>query len=120
MTTATAQAIRPQPADVLSKAVRNAATALGLSQAELGEVIGRSRSSLARPLDPASKSGELAALVVRVYRSLFVLVGGDPVAMRHWMETENLHTGGIPREQVKDVQGLATVVAYLDAARGKL
>jgi hypothetical protein len=36
------------------------------------------------------------------------------------MATENLHTGGIPRAQLKDVQGLTTVVNYLDAIRGKL
>lgn len=120
MTTATARAVKPQPADVLSKAVRNAGAALGLSQSEVGEIIGRSRSSLGRPLEPDSKSGELAALVVRAYRSLFVLLGGDQAAMQHWMATENLHTGGVPREQLKSVQGLATVVAYLDAVRGKL
>jgi hypothetical protein len=40
--------------------------------------------------------------------------------MQHWMKTENLHTGGIPAEQVKTVQGLTTVLEYLDALRGKL
>jgi hypothetical protein len=40
--------------------------------------------------------------------------------MRHWMHTENLHTGGIPEEQIKNVQGLTTVLEYLDAMRGKL
>jgi hypothetical protein len=122
MTTGAAHArvTRPEPATVLAKAVRNAGKALGLSQAEVGEVVGRTRSSLARPLDPASKSGELAAMLVRCYRSVFVLTGGNEAAMRHWMATENLHTGGVPREQIKTVEGLATVVAYLDAVRGKL
>jgi hypothetical protein len=105
---------------VLAKAARNAAQALGLSQVELGEAIGRARSSLARPLDPASKSGELAALLIRCYRSLFVLTGGEPEAMSHWMTTFNLHTGGVPREQIRQVQGLVTVTEYLDAVRGKL
>jgi hypothetical protein len=36
------------------------------------------------------------------------------------MQTENLHTGGIPAEQVKSVQGLIAVLEYLDAMRGKL
>jgi hypothetical protein len=122
MTTATATApiVAPDPGRVLTKAVRNAGQALGLSQAEIGEVIGRARSSLQRPLDPASKSGELAALLVRCYRSVFVLMGGREEAMRHWMATANRHTGGVPREQIKDVQGLVSVVEYLDAIRGKL
>lgn len=120
MTIATAPLTTIDPGLVLAKAVRNAGQALGLSQAEIGEVIGRARSSLQRPLDPASKSGELAALLVRCYRSVFVLMGGSEEAMRHWMATANRHTGGVPREQIKAVQGLVAVVEYLDAIRGKL
>ena len=75
---------------VLAKAAMNAARGLGLTQSELGEVIGRDRSSLRRGLDPASKAGELALLLIRGYRSLFVLVGGEAADMRHWMQTENL------------------------------
>jgi hypothetical protein len=117
---ATNHQVLPEPGTVLAKAARNAAQALGLSQVELGEVIGRARSSLARPLDPSSKSGELAALLIRCYRSLFVLTGGEPEAMSHWMTTFNLHTGGVPREQIRQVQGLVAVTEYLDAVRGKL
>jgi hypothetical protein len=109
----------PDPKAVLAKALLNAGKALGLSQAEVGEVVGRDRTSIARGLDPYGKSGELALLLIRCYRSLFVLVGGEPAAMRHWMHTENLDTGGVPAEQVKSVQGLARVVEYLDAMRGK-
>jgi hypothetical protein len=70
---------------------------------------------------PASKSGELAALLIRCYRSLFVLTGGEPEAMQPLDDdTFNLHTGGVPREQIKQVQGLVTVTEYLDAVRGKL
>ena len=49
-----------------------------------------------------------------------MLTGGDPQALRHWMQTPNLHTGGVPAEQVCQVQGLNRVVEYLDAMRGKL
>ena len=105
---------------VLSKAVLNAGKALGLSQADLGKVVGRDRTSIARGVDPHSKSGELALLLIRCYRSLYVLVGGQAEAMRHWMRTQNLHTGGVPGEQVKTVQGLNQVLTYLDAIRGKV
>lgn len=114
---------QPAEADdaaVLAKAFLNAGKAMGLSQTELGEVVGRDRTSLRRGLAPASKSGELALLLIRVYRSLYVLVGGDPGDIRHWMSVKNLHTGGVPREQVKSVQGLTRVLEYLDAMRGKL
>ena len=36
--------LKPEAAEVLAKALRNAGEALGLSQAEVGEVIGRTRS----------------------------------------------------------------------------
>lgn len=110
----------PDPKLILAKALVRAGKALGLSQAELGEVVGKDRSSIARGLDPGSKSGELALLFVRCYRSLYVLVGGNLGDMRHWMHGANLDLGGVPAEQVKSVQGLTRVVEYLDAMRGKL
>ena len=106
---------------VLGEALVNAGKLLGMSQADLGEIIGKDRSAISRGrINPASKDGELALLLIRCYRALYVLVGGDAEQMRHWMWTENLHTGGIPARQVKSVQGLVTVVEYLDAMRGKL
>jgi hypothetical protein len=119
-------AMRPQslqaadPKAVLAKAATSAAKALGLTQAELGLVVGKDRGSIARGLDPAGKSGELALLLIRCYRSLYVLIGGEGRDMRHWMRTENLDTGGVPADQVRTVQGLVSVVEYLDAMRGKL
>ena len=40
-----------------------AGKALGLTQANVGAVIGRDRTSLRRGIDPDSKAGELAALL---------------------------------------------------------
>ena len=110
--------IAPNARAVLTKAVLNAGTGLGLSRKRLGEVIGRDRAAFSRDLDPTSKAGELALLLIRAYRSLYALVGGDPSAMRHWMHTPNRDTGGVPAEQVRSVQGLVGVVEYLDAMRG--
>ncbi len=108
-------------AGVLAEALLNTGKSLGMSQTELGEVIGKDRTAISRGrIDPGSKAGELALLLIRCYRALYVLVGGNPRQMQHWMRTENLHTGGIPAEQIKTVQGLTTVLAYLDAMRGKL
>ena len=108
-------------ASVLSEALTNAGKHLGMSQADLGEVVGKNRTAISRGgIDPGSKAGELALLFIRCYRALYVLVGGDRQQMQHWMQTENLHTGGVPGEQIKSVQGLTAVLEYLDAMRGKL
>lgn len=107
-------------ADVLKKAFLNAGKALGLSQSVLATIIGKDRSTLARGrIEPTAKAGELALLLIRCYRSLYALMGGDIEHMRHWMHTENLHTGGVPAEQIRSVQGLMEVVLYLDAIRGR-
>lgn len=108
------------PKAVLSKALLNAGRLLGLSQAEVGEIVGKDRTSIARGLDPASKSGELALLLIRCYRSLYVLVGGQAADLRHWMYTENRDTGGVPAQQVRSVQGLTRVLEYLDALRARV
>lgn len=116
-------AATPQNGDsavVLSKALLNAGKSLGLNQTTLGQVIGKDRTTLNRGLDPQSKSGELALLLIRCYRSLYVLVGGKNADMKHWMHTHNHHTGGVPAEQLHSVQGLLRVVEYLDAMRGKI
>ncbi|MFW5453491.1 MbcA/ParS/Xre antitoxin family protein [Thioalkalivibrio sulfidiphilus] len=116
-----ATATRTDPAQVLTKAFLNAGKELGLNRAALGQVIGKDRSTLTRgQIDPDSKAGELALLLVRCYRALFVLVGGDPEQLRHWMHTANHHTGGVPAEQVLTAQGLVRVTEYLDAMRGKV
>jgi hypothetical protein len=106
--------------NVLGKALLNAGKALGLSQTEIGKIIGKDRTSISRGIDPEGKSGELALLLIRCYRSLYVLVGGNTGDMKHWMQTKNRHTGGVPAEQIQTVQGLNRVVEYLDALRGKV
>lgn len=115
-----ALALAVDKADVLGRSTYAAGEMLGLSRAEVGTIIGRNRSSIDRyGIDPQSKAGELALILIRVYRSLYALMGGDAVNMQHFMETNNRGTQGIPREQVHTVQGLMTVCEYLDAIRGK-
>ncbi len=110
-----------RPSDVLSRALLAAGRELGLTQADLGRVVGRDRTALSRKaIEPDTKSGELALLLIRAYRALFVLVGGEPRQMKHWMHTHNHHVGGVPAELVRSVPGLMRVVEYLDAIRGRV
>jgi hypothetical protein len=111
----------PRPGPVLTRALVQAGKELGLTQADLGAIVGRDRTALSRrAIEPDSKSGELALLLIRAYRALFVLVGGEPRQMKHWMHTHNHHVGGTPAELVRTVAGLMRVVEYLDAIRGRV
>lgn len=110
-----------RPAEVLARALVKAGKELGLTQAELGAIVGRDRTALSRgALEPDTKSGELALLLIRAYRALFVLVGGEPRQLKHWMHTHNHHVGGVPAELIRSVAGLVRVVEYLDAIRGRV
>lgn len=110
---------------VLAKAVLRAAAQLGMNQSELGAVLGMHRSAVSRlgrngALGPETKQGELALLVVRLARALFALTGGDDNWMRHFMRSENVATGGVPLQQITTIQGLVSVLTFVDGIRGKL
>ncbi len=117
--------IKPTPDSVLAKAVLNASEQLGLKQAELGAVLGMHRTAVSRlkkapGLDPDSKQGELALLLVRMARALYALTGGDKDWILHFMQSPNKVTGGVPRQQIKSVEGLIRVLQFVDALRGKV
>lgn len=121
---------RPAEADerarVLTRALLSVAGLLELSQRELSAVLGASEASVsrmakgARVLTVPGKEAELAALLVRLYRSLDSLVGGRSDQALAWFRAANHHLGGVPAERVRTVEGLVDVVHYLDAMRGKL
>lgn len=110
---------------VVTKAVLNAATRLGLRQRDLAHVLGSSEASVSRLhhgrlIEAGSKEGELALLLLRVFRSLDAVVGGDDGAARAWLHAHNHHLGGTPAKRLGTVEGLVDVVRYLDAMRGTL
>ncbi|MEE9100038.1 MULTISPECIES: antitoxin Xre/MbcA/ParS toxin-binding domain-containing protein [Pseudomonas] len=118
--------LRESPAAdaVLAKAVLTAREHLAMTQQELAAIVGVERSAVSRwkqgGLRVDSKTGELALLLVRVYRALFALFGGNLEDMRHFLRTENRHLNGVPLQLMEQVQGLVAVVEYLDAIRGKV
>ena len=112
---------------VLSKALLNMASFLKLSGKDLSEIIGISESSATRLhqgkkfISPSSKEGELALLLLRVYRSLNALVGNHHDKARAWLQSKNAYFNHQkPIDEIKHVQGLVLVLNYLDAMRGKL
>jgi hypothetical protein len=102
------------------------AEALRLSQAELSGILGSSAASISRTvagnreLDPASAEGRHALLLVRVFRSLDTLVGGEGEKARLWLRAGNRHLGAPPVALLATTQGLVHVAEYLDAIRGTL
>jgi transcriptional regulator with XRE-family HTH domain len=115
----------PAPGRTLARASTRAAELLELTQAELAVVLGLSPATVSRMtagtfvLEPRSKAWELAALFVRLYRSLDALVGSNEAQARAWLNGPNLALGAAPRELIARAEGLVRVVHYLDAARGR-
>jgi len=109
-------------AAVVAKALIRAADLLAVSGKELAAIIGLSEASLSRlkrGSDAAltGKPYELALLFVRLYRSLDAIMGGDDEAAKAWLRADNSALGGKPLDRIKTIDGLADVLAYLDARR---
>lgn len=112
----------PSQGAVLTKATLRAAEQLGMSQRVLGNVLGLSEAAISRMKNGGyvlerGKPFELAALFVRLYRSLDAIVSGDARTARAWMKSENLSLKARPVDLIQKVQGLIHVIQYLDARR---
>lgn len=121
-----APSMRGERSAVVSRAVARAAALLGLTNAALARTIGLSEASASRlragtyTLEPGSKPYELALLLVRLFRSLDAVMGGDEASLRSWMSAANHALGGVPRELVQTATGLVAAVDYVDAARARV
>ena len=121
------QAVRhPHATAVFSRATVRAAEQLDVSQRELARLLGVSAATVSRlaagtwRLAEGSKTWELAAAFLRLYRSLAAITGGGTEAMRAWLHSQNDALGAKPAERMLSAEGLFDVVRYLDAARGRI
>jgi DNA-directed RNA polymerase specialized sigma24 family protein len=111
---------------VLTTATIRAADFLGLSSGDLARVLGVSPASVTRMrqgsfrLERGSKAFELAQLLVRLFRSLDSIVGGDGESLRSWMTSINTALGHRPMELIQTVRGLVATVDYVDSRRAVL
>lgn len=120
------KAAAPSRGVVLTKAATRAAARLGMSGKLLSDILGLSEAQVSRmrngdvALAENTKAFELAALLVRVFRSLDAILGGDERATQVWITSQNVALGGRPIDRMVSIQGLADVVTYLDARRAPI
>ncbi|MEO8310514.1 MAG: XRE family transcriptional regulator [Caldimonas sp.] len=118
-----ARSAAKESTDVLSKATSRAARQLGLSGSALSRVVGVSEATVSRmsrgewSVSPQTKEGQLAALLVRLFRSLDAIVGNDSAKASAWMSSYNHALNGIPRELIESPQGLVMTLQYVDSMR---
>jgi uncharacterized protein (DUF2384 family) len=127
MSTAPQALPRSDRSRVLSTAVIEAARRLNLGSSDLNAIIGTSQPSASRLLNGKyfipedSKTWELSAHFVRLYRSVSSLVGGDDDLARSWLKSANqAFDNRHPLDVVKRVDGLLHVCEYLDAHRARV
>ncbi|WP_116364116.1 XRE family transcriptional regulator [Parahaliea mediterranea] len=120
-----AEAVRSDEA-IVTGALLEAGGELGLTLAQLAVAVGVSTASMKNysrgtAILSSPKTQELALGLVRVYRSLYAIVGGNREQMQHWMRTPNHHLRNeAPANLVTRYEGLALVNHYLDGMRGRL
>lgn len=110
----------PCASAVLAKALLNAGDQLGLSQTELAGVMGLHRTAISRLkrrplLDPESKQGELAVMIINIHQALHALTDGNAQWMQHFMRSPNSLTGETPVYQIQKVAGLLNVQHCVEA-----
>jgi len=113
-------------AAVLTKATVRAAQRLGLKNRVLAAVIGVSEATISRmsknefTLARESKSFELGAMFVRMFRALDAIVAGDEAVAKAWLTNTNTALGDAPINLIQTVGGLVNVVQYLDSRRARI
>nr|WP_136250383.1 MbcA/ParS/Xre antitoxin family protein [Ningiella ruwaisensis] len=109
--------------EVVAKALFNIKDELDLSNDVVGQIIGADPATVSRmrkKMDmKENKVFEASVLMIRVYRSLYTILGGSTEAMQHWLTTNNVDFDQQkPLDKMKTIVGLVNTVEYLDAMRG--
>ena len=107
----------------LTGAVLNAAELLDVSQSELAAILGLSPATVSRMtsgrylLQFDRKEWQLAALFVRLFRSLDSITGGRDGLSRAWLRSHNHALSATPVSLLHQIESFVRVVQYLDASR---
>lgn len=116
----------PDMARVVGTALCRAREGLGLTLQQTSAIVGLSSAFLSKlghgrtALEPGSKPFQLSLMLIRIYRSLFPLAGGDEDAMRAWLAADNSDLGAPPLAMLANPAGLTHVLDYLDGERARI
>ena len=109
----------------ISQTILNVSKELGLSQSQLGEILGISQPSVSSllkgelPIAKDSKTFELCVLLVQFYVSLDSLIS-ESETQQKWLNTLNAELGDKPINLLKKLEGFINVKNYLDNYRGAI
>lgn len=121
-----ANSIIDQKSYILTKAINNLSKFYCLTGKQLSKIIGISESGASRLIQgtklisPDTKEGEIALLLLRLYRSLNAMLGNNHEKAKLWLNSRNKYFENKPIEEIKTISGLINVLNYLDTMRGKL
>lgn len=110
---------------ILTKALKNASDYWEMSSKLLGEIIGLSEATISRLknghyiLDHHSKEWQSAVVFLRIFRGLDAYMGGNIENERRWLKANNSALGGAPFDLMRNIEGLISVVQYVDYIRGQ-
>lgn len=114
-----------KPEYVLAKSLINASSQLGLKQDELAAILGIHRTGITRlkksmELEPNTKSGEIALLLIRCASALKHLSGRDEKWVKQFMREQNLILGEVPVVMAQQIQGLVELVNCVEALQTRV
>lgn len=113
----------PAAQQTLTRAVLQASELLDVPQSELASILGLSPATVSRMgsgrylLQPERKEWQLAALFVRLFRSLDSITGGRDDLSRAWLRSHNHVLAAQPASLLGQIESFVRVVQYLDASR---
>ncbi|HEY9101469.1 MbcA/ParS/Xre antitoxin family protein [Chitinimonas sp.] len=121
----TATVHKATKAEVVTKALVEAARQLEVKQTELATILGVSESSVSRykagtlTIDARHHVTDTAATFILIYRSLASILGSNLDHMKAWLKSHNDDLGDVPLTMMLRQAGLHQVRAYLDDYRGR-
>ena len=112
-----------QPIDkqlVLAKAFFNVTEQLNFTQTQIATILGISESAISQlkiacKIDTTSQQGEIALSIIRLFKLLDSLSGGDLDWIRHFLNSKNQVTGGVPIKQIETACGLVSIFQFIEA-----